>query len=430
MDNSIIKSCLITDTVLRPLVTLIIMFTAVNGLAAVELPDRRKDQFLIDPGYYLVPTPYSIPGLGSGLILVGAMTNIDQSYADAYGFIASGDIQGYGLFGTEIHLLEKKLILDLSLTSFDKATSQVYFQRGMLTSKDDYVLAELDRSDFTGGRLTYTAFDRRVEFYGLIYQNESRLAAIRDRDGNLIQAAVDSELNTADTFSFGVRLDLTDDYVDPRRGLRIESSIWHSPPDTENDPDFDILELNLTAYLPIAKRNTIAFNYFQADTRVNRTGQTDPAIVEDELGLDCSTGSAQDQANCQSFVADTVAQNTFGSVGALGGLSRLRSYPEGRFNGSHARFIGIEYRWNIVEETKPFDYFFARDIRSVIQLSAFYERGAISDIRDELWSTMRDSYGIGARLITKSGLVFRADVASGDEGREVSIIVGYPWEVF
>lgn len=415
---------------LRSFATFLLLTAVSQSIADIELPERRKDQFLTDPGYYLVPTPYSIPGLGSGLILVGAMTNINHSYADVYGFAASGDIKGYGLFGTEFHLVEKKLIFDLSLTSFNKATSQVYFQRGMLTSKDDYVLAELDRSDFTGGRLTYTAFDRRLELYGLVYKNESRLAAIRDRDGDLIQATVNSELNQSDTFTYGIRLDFTDDYIDPRQGIRFESSVWHSPPDTDNDPDFDIIELNLTGYIPFGKHNTLALNYFQADTHINSTGQTDPAIVATELGLDCNTGTIQDQANCLSIINDRVAQNTFGSVGALGGLSRLRSYPEGRFNGSHARFIGVEYRWNIIEKTRPFNYFLAKDIRTAIQLSAFYERGAISDIRDELWSTMRDSYGIGARLITKSGLIFRADVASGDEGEEISIIVGYPWEVF
>jgi len=171
-------------------------------------------------------------------------------------------------------------------------------------------------------------------------------------------------------------------------------------------------------------------NYFQADTLVDRQGQTDPAIVEADLGLDCSTGSEQDQADCLSFVNSRVAENTFGSVGSLGGLSRLRSYPEDRFKGSHARFIGVEFRWNLIEETKPFDYFFAKDIRTVIQLAAFYERGAISDNKDELWNTMRESYGIGARLVTKSGLIFRADVATGVEGEEISIIFGFPWEVF
>lgn len=376
------------NRVLRRYITCLLISTTFTSVADIELPERRKDQFLTDPGYYVVPTPYSIPGLGSGLILVAAMTNIKQTHSDVYGFAATGDIKGYGIFGTEIHLLEKTLTLDLSLTSFDKATSQVYFQRGMLTSKEDYVLAELDRSDFIGGRLTYTAFDRRVEFYALIYKNESRLAAIRDRDGNLIQAAVNSKLNASENFTYGIRIDLTDDYVDPRRGLRFESSARHSPQDTDNAPDFDIIEFNLTGYLPVGQQDTLALNYFQADTHVNRSGQTDAAIVESELGLDCSSGSVENQANCQRFVNDTVAQNTFGSVGALGGLSRLRSYPEGRFNGSHARFIGVEYRWNIIEKTRPFDFFIAKDVRTAIQLSAFYERGAIADNRDELWGSV------------------------------------------
>ena len=407
------------------------IITASSAIHAdINLPDRRKDQFPTDPGYYLVPTPHSIPGIGDGFIIVGAMTNISQTHADMYGFAATGDVKGYGLFGTEMHLLEKQLILDFSVTSFNKATSQVYRQRGMNTSADDYVFAELDRSDFTGARLTYTMYDRRFEFYGLIFSNESKLAAIRDSDGNLIQLAIDSEPVKTESFSFGFRLDLTDDYIDPRLGVRVESSFWHSPPSNIDAPDFDTIELNLSGYLPMHKRDTLVLNYFQADTRVNRKGQTDPSIVESDLGLDCSAGTPQDQLNCQSIVNNTVAENTYGSVGALGGLSRLRSYPENRFKGSHAIFFGIEYRWNLVEETKPFDYFFAKDIRTVIQLAAFYERGTIADDRNDLWATMRESYGIGARLVTKSGLIFRADVATGDEGKEISIIFGYPWEVF
>ncbi|MCW9015109.1 MAG: hypothetical protein OQL06_15185 [Gammaproteobacteria bacterium] len=409
---------------------MLLILVASNSVAEINLPERRKDQFLSDPGYYIVPTPYSIPGIGSGAILVGAMTNIDQSYMDAYGFVATGDIEGYGLFATEINLIDKQLILDLSLSSFDKATSQVYRQRGMNTSKDDYLLAELDHNDFHGVRLTYTAFDRRFEVYGVYYSNEARLAAIRDRDGDLVQSTVNSELRQSDTFTYGVRLDLTDDYVDPRNGVRLESSVWHASPQDNDDPDFNIVEFSLTGYIPFRERDTLALNYFQADAHVNRAGQTDRAIIESDLGLNCSTGTVQDQADCTSYVDDIVAQNTFGSVGALGGLSRLRAYPESRFNGSHARFIGAEYRWNIIEGSQAFDYLIARDIRTTIQVAVFYERGAISDNKDELWGAMRNVYGVGARLVTKSGLVFRADIASGDEGQEVSIIIGYPWEVF
>jgi len=94
---------------LRGLASLLLIATTFYSHADIELPERRKDQFPTDPGYYLVPTPYSIPGLGDGLILVGAMTNIKQSYTDVYGFAATGDIKGYGLFGTQIHLVKKKI---------------------------------------------------------------------------------------------------------------------------------------------------------------------------------------------------------------------------------------------------------------------------------------------------------------------------------
>ena len=155
------KYYLTIDILFRTLAAALLMVTTFYSHADIDLPERRKPQFLTDPGRYIIPTPYSIPGLGSGLILVGAMTNIKQSYADVYGYAATGDIQGYGLFATELHLVDKKIILDLSVARFNKASSQVYFQRGMLTSKDDHILAELDRSDFSGARLivasNYTA---------------------------------------------------------------------------------------------------------------------------------------------------------------------------------------------------------------------------------------------------------------------------------
>ena len=218
-------------------ITLIVITMPV---AAIDLPERRKDQFPTDPGYYLVPAPYSIPGLGGGFIAVGAMTNINQTNADLYGFAAGGDIEGYGLVATELHLIDKKLLLDLTHTSFQKVSSQDYSQRVMNTSSDDFILAELGHAVFNGARLTYTMYDRRFEFYGVLYKNESRLSAIRDNDGNLIQSTLNSETRTSDTYTYGMRLDLTDDYIDPRRGIRVETSLWHTPPSDDDSPDYDI----------------------------------------------------------------------------------------------------------------------------------------------------------------------------------------------
>jgi outer membrane protein assembly factor BamA len=417
-----------STSILLLAIMLVIDFKPVS--ADIELPDRRKEQFQKGSGHYVIPTPYSIPGLGDGFLIAGAITNINDSYTDIYGFAAAGDIEGYGVFATELHLLDRTLILDLSANSFSKATSQVYPARGMDTDANDYVLAELDRNDFSGARLTYSLYDRRLEFYGLVYRNKSRLAAIRDQEGNLIQFADDPGSDTSESVTYGVRFDLTDDYTDPRKGIRFETSIWHSPASDRSNPDYDILELNLTGYIPMRSRDTLVLNYFQAGTDVNRKGETDPDQIEAELGIDCDLLSADLQTDCQSIVNNEVAQNTYGSVGSLGGLSRLRSFPDNRFSGSQVRFYGIEYRWNLVEESEPFDYFLAKDIRTVFQLAAFYERGAIADSKSELDASMRDSWGIGARLVTQSGLIFRADWATGDEGDELSIIFGYPWEIF
>ena len=39
----------------------------------------------------------------------------------------------------------------------------------------------------------------------------------------------------------------------------------------------------------------------------------------------------------------------------------------------------------------------------------------------------KSSYGLGIRLISASGFVYRADLAAGDEGTETVIIFGYPF---
>lgn len=416
---------------MRFILSALALMLSQSVLAEFDVPERRKPQFHTDEGYYLVPTPYSIPGIGDGLTVVGAMSNSFNTYSDLYGFVAGGDLEGIGLFVTDNHLIEKRLIIDFSMISFNKATTQVYSQRGMDTSADDYILAELEDSLFYGSRLTYTFYDRRLEFYGLLFENQVTPGALRNNDGSLIQIAQNAETEARSSFTVGMRLDLTDDYSDPRRGFRLETSFWHTPPE-DNGPDFNIIDINISGYIPLFDNDTLVLNYFQADADVNKTGETDPAVIASNNGLDCSNPalSAQEQADCQTYINNILAHNLNGSVGALGGLSRLRAFPENRFQGSHARFWGIEYRWNINDERKPFDIFIARDIRTVMQLAFFYEQGAIADDKSQLWDDMTSSAGVGFRLVTSSGLVFRADLANGSEGSEVSIMIGYPWEVF
>jgi hypothetical protein len=191
------------------------------------------------------------------------------------------------------------------------------------------------------------------------------------------------------------------------------------------------MEYSATAYFPLGKRSTWAFNYFRSDAKVTRQGETDPLVIEQQQGLNCRTmPSGPDQIKCDQVVQNIVAANTYGTASTLGGTSRLRSYPEGRYAGAHTIFYGTEIRWTLTEEARPFDIFIAKDVRTSLQVAVFYELGSVADHRDELGNLYRPSYGVGFRMVTASSLVLRADVASGREGIETTILFGYPWESF
>jgi len=412
-------------------VGLLVLVMAQQGFAETGtdlVPDRRRSQFMNDPGYYVFPMPYSIPGVGEGAGVIGIGMNMGGSYTDMYGFALAGGLTGGGLGVTEIHLLPQRLILDVTAIRFGKSTITSYSQRGMETDKHDFSYLQFDNYWFAGGRLTATFFDRMFEVYGGGYKIGSELDKILDQNKNTIQDIQGSPQWRTDVYGVGVRGDLSDDYYDPRRGLRLDVSRWWSPPPSIDNPDFYRMEYSASVFLPLGRRSTWLFNYFRSDAHVVRQGTTDPAAVEEQQHLNCNTST--NPVQCQQVRDNIIAANTYGTATGLGGTSRLRSYPEGRFTGAHTIFYGTEVRWNLTEEARPFDIFIAKDIRTVLQVALFYELGSVADKRDDLGDIYRPSYGAGFRMVTASGIVFRADVASGREGIETTIIFGYPWESF
>ena len=394
--------------------------------------ERRKDQFSKEPGYYFVPMPYSLPGIGEGLLIGGAYNNIADTHSDFIGFILTGDIKGFGAVSLDNHLIQNRLILDVSAQFLSKAAVRNYNQRGMSGSKDDYSVLSIDDNEFYGLRLTGTWYGRMFEVYGGVLSSETNLKEVKDRDGNLLQSASGLTNNSSTLYTLGFRFDLTDDYQDPRRGVRYQVSRWWDDRKGQQTSRFHQTEHNITGYVPVGKRSTIVLNAFKADATVTRLGETDFSTIESQQGLDCSDASlsASEQLQCRQVVNNIIANNTYGSVSSLGGWGRLRSYPDGRYNGAHSLFYGAEFRWNLIDEFTPFDIWIAKDIRTTVQLALFYERGSIADDKNRVGDIWRKSYGIGARIVTASGLVFRADIATGDEGEEVSVIIGYPWETF
>lgn len=407
------------------------VFAADEASSDSLAPERRRDQFPKEFGYAAFPYPYRLPGIGSGIGLVGGALNIADTYTDAYGIVFAGDVKGSAFGVGDLHLVPKHLILDVGYSTLNKATVQSYGQRGMNTDKNDYRLIEIGDSTFYGGRMTGTFFDRRFEMYGAWYTGASKLKSIRDKDGSVILEAQDPPRTRGHTTLFGTRLDLTDDYADPRRGFRMDITRTQTP-SRGSGADYYVMDYNVTGYVPFGRRNTLALNTMRSDAVVTRQGETDPAQLQLDTGLNCaSLADPAQKKYCDQVIANTIANNTYGTATSLGGFNRLRSYPQSRYTGAHTQFFGAEFRWNLTEEKTPFDIFVMKDVRTSIQLALFYETGVTSDTRGDLSaiSNYRDTYGIGLRVVTASGVVFRGDVGYGREGMNMAIFIGYPWEI-
>jgi outer membrane protein assembly factor BamA len=404
---------------------LLALVVVTSAMAESWFPERRRVQFQNDSGYVVFPYVFSLPGIGSGYGVLGAVNNIGGSYMDVGGTFFEGDVSGQALGVESIHLIPKTLILDLGGATISRIAVRSYRQRGMETEKDDYAEAELSDMVGCGTRLTATFLERRVEAYYGYYGSQARLSSLRDNQGGLIVEADGADPEWAETHVLGGRLDLTDDYLDPRRGVRFEPSVWWSPPKADA-ANFCFVDASVTAYLPAGKRSTWAFNYLRSDAYVLEQGETDPVRVAGQVGL--GYGEAADVRERQ-YVDNIVAANRYGNATSLGGYSRLRSYPELRYNGAHTQFFGTEFRWNLTDEMKPFDLFFTKDVRTAVQVAPFYEIGTVVDNAGELWDSTRASYGIGVRVVTASGLIYRLDFSAGDEGVQPSIFFQYPWEL-
>lgn len=404
------------------------MLAAADAAAGI-LPERRRPQFLNEPGYAVFPYFYTLPGIGFGYGLLGAVTNVGGSYTDIAATVFTGDADGQALGVDAIHLIDRALILDIGGARLSRTTIQSFAQRGMASGKDDYSLAEFGDSYFAGSRLTATFLERRVEGYFGYYGGTARLDALRERGGAVIALSDKSPRYRFTVGILGARLDATDDYIDPRRGLRVEPSVWRTPRQGSG-PDFYFTDVSVTAYLPVGARSTWAFNYFRSDTHVLSRGQTDPAELGRELGLDCAAvPDDARRADCRRYLDSLASENANGTATSLGGYRRLRSYPEHRYRGAHIEFLGTELRWNLTDEVKPFDIYIMKDIRTAVQVAAFYEAGSVADTYGGVWAIVRQSYGAGLRIVTASGLVYRLDLATGDEGFQPSVFFQYPWEL-
>ena len=223
-----------------------------------------------------------------------------------------------------------------------------------------------------------------------------------------------------------LKIDLTDDYGDPRDGLNIRI-LRDRFPSVNQGAAFDSMTFALTYYLPIPENNTWAFHYFRSDAHVRQEGNTDLESLKTTQGFYACGGCAACEAATLKSAQNRLNANKNGSSKSLGGADRLRSYPLSRYQAAHTLFYGTELRWNFNTENTKLDYWLLQDVQQALQAVFFWEQGSVAEEIGEIGETIRSSYGSGIRLVTKSGSVYKFEVASGDEGAEMILFFEYPW---
>lgn len=415
---------------------LAVMFLFASNAAAVEIPERRREQAQTTPGYILTPAAANIPGLGFTYGVIASFFNINDFETDVLGFKFFGDLSGQGAGVVDMFVLPNApdlLTLNLFWNDFDRIAIETY-RRGIDSDRDQRNIVELERFSVTIAQLNLRLFERRWQINVSGNRQQSKLASIRNKDGDIV---TEGSGETQDGFnrSFGTIVDLTDDRSDPRDGLQAEIYRYDRPDPGKGQPYFYVMDYNLLYFLPIGHYSTLGFNLYRSDAVVVRQGETDEAKIKEELGFNCSQITDETQkSNCETvesqYVQETRSGNQHGTATPIGGTQRLRSYTTNRYYAAHSLSAGTEFRWNLTEEFTPFNIIVAGGVRTGIQVAFFAEGGTVADLTEDLYKDWKYSYGSGMRFILASGFVVRLDVASGSEGTQPSLIFQYPWNVF
>jgi len=399
------------------------VFFIVDAAYAFEI-DRRREQFNKQYGQLFLPLPYSLPGLGTGLLLIGNFGNIADTTTDIAAIGAIGDAEFIFTFLDELFIAPELLYLQYLRAHGFKFAFQQYSSRGMNTSKDDFQYGIGNSYDLNAPTLKLTFMDRMLEIgLGINKQSGTFQKFVNPDESDPTKqgetvAIFDPglEINIANKIEFSTRIDFTDDYKDPRRGIRNSLFIDRQTAKTSSEPSFDVVTNDLQIYIPVLEKSTIVFDLQISDAYVTKKGETNLEVLR------IKNGGNENLTNAE------LASNTNGTSLSLGGGDRLRSFPEGRFQGAHTIYYAAEFRWNYSSSGgEKLDLFFIQDLVEELQVALFFEQGSVSEAKSELGKTVKTSVGSGFRFLSGSGNLYRADFATGNEGPAVSVIIQYPW---
>jgi len=413
----------------KALKTLFIFLILIALIVPAQALERRRDQFGKDFGYFIYPIATEIPGLGKASGGGASVLNMFGTDADFTGFSLKGDFDASGYTLLDFHLIPKTLILDIGTYNFRVASKS--YRRGIESDPDKFSFFEVE-GDNQVLQTTFTAWDRMFELYFRKSQGGVKLLHVFDEDQREFEN-INQERQNTEKSAYGMTFDWTDDRLDPRKGIRLEAI--HNVPriDEEYRSEFTVTDYNLQIYLPLGQINTLALNYYRSDARITRQATTDFNELKNKIGLNCTNLPSAGQANCleteTQIINEQIAENQYGNATPIGGTQRLRSYPNGRYFAGHSLFYGAEFRWNLNDVRKPFNIGIAKGVQTGFQIAFFAEKGGVADEIKDLQKNMKSSYGVGFRMLL-SGVIFRVDLANGEEGATTQMFINYPWSLF
>ena len=397
--------------------------------------ERRRDVFTKQYGHLFVPLPYSLPGLGEGLLFIGNFGNIADTTTDLATILGVGDAEFIFGFLDEFFIVPDYVYLQYVKAQGFKYALTNYRSRGMNTEKNDFVYALGNYWEYDAPTFKLTLYDRMLELGLGRSKQKGRFEKFVAPDSDDLTKQGDTitefdpalEVNFGEKLEFSARIDYTDDYRDPRKGVRNILYLDRQTASSSSEPSFDVITNDLQFYIPFLEKSTLVLNLTFSDANVRKEGESDLEVLKQQSNYySCTSESCRETT--LGNAKNTMNINKHGTSLYLGGPDRLRSYPQQRFQGAHTVYFATEFRWNFsAADGDEIDLFFMQDLVDEMQVAFFFEQGSVSETKSELGDTVKYSFGSGFRLLSGSGNLYRADFATGDEGPQVTVIIQYPW---
>ena len=422
------------------LVLLISIFIT-NNLFAIVFERRKllKDDIF---EYYIFPAVVERPGVGRVYGVGSVINNIPVPWIEDGKFNFIGGIvkgEGKNYFEGEDINGGALVIIDFPIISNDftisparlEGTNISYplFQRGIDSDPNKTLLILGDKVSQNTAEISYYFFNRQIEVYYTYFGLNVDYSGIITYEGTFIDTSNLENFGSGANFTnqrFGVLLDDTDFRRDPRIGYFIKIDRWEWPKRYPQESSQYQYDFELTGYIPLIDMKLImVLNQFFSTSKVIESGtvnRNDYICSQEQLFL-----YEQCQNILDEYYERDLNESKKGRATSLGGIERLRGYPEGRFFDEHTNFRAIELRYYFNPIDIKFDLIFAKGLLAEFQLAGFYDQGTVSpDLGENLWKNFKDTRGIGLRLITGSA-VSRIDYGISDEGGETIIYWDYPF---